>query len=93
MVGASAIVSAPRTPHAPPPRGIYRARIAIFPLPFWVFVLARQGGRLITPPRSPESGGRRLRRPPSPPSVSTGRLGGDSPPPPPLSPPPLSSKG
>uniref|UniRef100_A0A0E0NBP9 Uncharacterized protein n=1 Tax=Oryza rufipogon TaxID=4529 RepID=A0A0E0NBP9_ORYRU len=38
------IVSAARTPHAPPPR-------------------ARQGGRLITPPRSPESGGHRPRRP------------------------------
>uniref|UniRef100_A0A0E0CHY0 Uncharacterized protein n=1 Tax=Oryza meridionalis TaxID=40149 RepID=A0A0E0CHY0_9ORYZ len=44
MVGASAIVSAARTPHAPPPR-------------------ARQGSRLITPPRSPESGGRGPRRP------------------------------
>uniref|UniRef100_A0A0E0CHV2 Uncharacterized protein n=1 Tax=Oryza meridionalis TaxID=40149 RepID=A0A0E0CHV2_9ORYZ len=44
MVGASVIVSAARTPHAPPPR-------------------ARQGSRLITPPRSPESGGRRPRRP------------------------------
>ncbi|KAB8086463.1 hypothetical protein EE612_009766 [Oryza sativa] len=44
MVGASAIVSAP--PHAScsaTTRYISSAHCDFFPLPFWVFVLARQG--------------------------------------------------